>query len=101
MDKSGSPSADGRKGLGRRDRQAVVLVTTCSFALGCGLLTLSAGENSEDTLGGLLSDFILSRIGASNTTTTRRHRLRTVGALGFKGSELLDFCDLVLGEFHH
>ena len=69
MNKSGSPSADGREGLGWRDRQAVILVTTCTFALGCGLLTLPAGENSENTLGGLLSDFILARIGASNTTT--------------------------------
>ena len=69
MDKSGSSSADGGKGLGRCDRQAVILVTTCTFALGCGLLTLPAGENSENTLGGLLSDFILARIGASNTTT--------------------------------
>ena len=70
MDKSGSPSADGREGLGWRDRQAVVLITTCTFALGCGLLTLPAGEYSEDTLGGLLSDFILTRIGTSDTTAT-------------------------------
>ena len=70
MDKSVSPSADGRERLGWCYSQTIILITSCTFALGCGLLTLPTGENSEDTLGGLLPDFILARIGASNTATT-------------------------------
>ncbi len=70
MDKLVSPSADGRERLGRRNRQTVVLVATCTFTLDSGLLTLPAGEYSEDTLGGLFSDFIISRVSASDTTTT-------------------------------